>query len=255
MSSRARRATRSPIASATASCRSRRDSRLLHPLPALTNADVADLLQIARTRILRLLGRRGVIQADEVTADGELADREPALAQLVGPGVAGSPPAGPTLRRRDPIQLRDRGEIELRGLCAAEHGFSLHAATTAGAGDRAGKESLCKYILRPPLAQDRVKLVAAGLVRLTLKRLFSDGTVAIDLDPLSLLVRLAMSVPPPRFNSVRYVGVLAAHSSWRARVVPPPPAGATPARAGRRSTRSSLAGDPRPSSVRASAAA
>jgi hypothetical protein len=195
-----------------------------HPLPALTNADVADLLQIARARILRLLGRRGVIEDDEVTAERELADREPALAQLVGPSVTGSPPAGPTLRRRDPIQLRDRGELELRGLCAAEHGFSLHAATTAGAGDHAGKEALCKYILRPPLAQDRVKLVADDLVRLTLKRPFSDGTVALDLDPLSLLVRLAMSVPPPRFNSVRYAGVLAAHSKWRARVVPPPPA-------------------------------
>jgi hypothetical protein len=35
------------------------------------------------------------------------------------------------------------------------------------------------------------------LVRIELKRPFSDGTVAIDLDPLSLLCRLAASVPPP----------------------------------------------------------
>ncbi|MBN2196229.1 MAG: hypothetical protein JW751_25675, partial [Polyangiaceae bacterium] len=32
-----------------------------------------------------------LIDDDEVTADLELADREPVLAQLVGPGVAGSP--------------------------------------------------------------------------------------------------------------------------------------------------------------------
>jgi hypothetical protein len=30
-----------------------------------------------------------------------------------------------------------------------------------------------------------------GLVRIALKRPFSDGTVAVDMDPLSLLCRLA----------------------------------------------------------------
>ncbi len=38
-----------------------------------------------------------------------------------------------------------------------------------------------------------------GLVRIALERPFSDGTVAIDLDPLSLLCRLAATVPPSRF--------------------------------------------------------
>ncbi len=46
---------------------------------------------------------------------------------------------------------------------------------------------------------------------------------SVDLDPLSLLCRLATAVPPPRFNTVRYAGVLAAASTWRARVVPPLP--------------------------------
>ncbi len=45
-------------------------------------------------------------------------------------------------------------------------------------------------------------------MRITLKRPYSDGTVAVDLDPLSLLTRLATSVPPPRFHTVRYAGVL-----------------------------------------------
>jgi hypothetical protein len=65
-------------------------------------------------------------------------------------------------------------------------------------------------------------LVAGDLVRLKLKRPFSDGTFALDLDPLSLLVRLATTVPPPHFHTVRYAGVLAAASRWRARIVPPP---------------------------------
>ncbi|GEM_PF-3512146 len=55
-------------------------------------------------------------------------------------------------------------------------------------------------------------------VRIELKRPFSDGdveewlenhTVAIGSDPLSLLCRLAASVPPPNFHLVHYSGVLA----------------------------------------------
>jgi hypothetical protein len=30
----------------------------------------------------------------------------------------------------------------------------------------------------------------------------------VDVDPLSLLCRLATSVPPPRFHTVKYAGVL-----------------------------------------------
>jgi len=52
----------------------------------------------------------------------------------------------------------------------------LHAATTASASDAAGRQALCRYILRPPLSQDRVQLVEGDLVRLVLKRPFSDGT-------------------------------------------------------------------------------
>ncbi len=201
-------------------------------LPCLTNDDVAEVLQIARTRIIALLRRKGVLADDDesgaslsfVTADEALAESEPALAELAAASVTGRVPAGPALRKREPIKLRAPGEPALtKALCATEQGFSLHAATTASADDAAGREALCKYILRPPLSQDRIQLVAGDLVRLVLKRPFSDGTFALDLDPLSLLARLAASVHPPRFNTVRYAGVLGAASTWRSRVVPPPP--------------------------------
>ena len=48
-----------------------------------------------------------------------------------------------------------------------------------------------------------------GLVRITLKKAYTDGTIAVDMDPLSLLCRLATSVPPPRLHTIRYAGVLA----------------------------------------------
>jgi hypothetical protein len=46
----------------------------------------------------------------------------------------------------------------------------------------------------------------------------ADGTVAVDMDPLSLLCRLATSVPPPRFHTVKYAGVLASACPWRSRI-------------------------------------
>jgi hypothetical protein len=58
------------------------------------------------------------------------------------------------------------------------------------------------------------------LVRITLKRAFSDGTVSVDVDPLSLLSRLGAAVPAPRFHTVRYGGVLASASQLRAKVAP-----------------------------------
>ena len=64
-------------------------------------------------------------------------------------------------------------------------------------------------MLRPPLAQERVESLQSGLVRIVLKRAYADGTQAVEMDPLSLLCRLAMSVPPPRSHTVKYAGVLA----------------------------------------------
>ena len=110
-----------------------------------------------------------------------------------------------------------------------ELGFSLHAATCADAEDERGRAALVRYVLRPPLANERLRLLPDDLVRIELKRPFRDGTYAIDLDPLSLLGRLAAAVPPPRFHTVRYAGVLGPASPWRTLVVPPPPQQPDPA--------------------------
>jgi hypothetical protein len=48
----------------------------------------------------------------------------------------------------------------------------------------------------------------------------SDGTSYVIFDPLDLIGKLAALVPPPRFNLVRYHGILAPSARWRSLIVP-----------------------------------
>ena len=137
-------------------------------------------------------------------------------------------------RRLAGVSLPGRPGFTVEGsLCVAEHGYSLHAATRAGAHDETGRERLIRYVLRPPLATERLKLLPAPrqssgqsaahpepVEGLELKKPFGDGTVAIDMDPLSLLWRLCAAVPPPRRHTVVYSGVLSSHAKWRSQIVP-----------------------------------
>ena len=76
--------------------------------------------------------------------------------------------------------------------------------------------------MRPPFANDRLKILDDGDVRLEFKRPWSDGTSSVDLAPLALIARLAAIIPSPRRHVVRYSGVISSHSSLRSQVVPVP---------------------------------
>ena len=202
---------------------------VFHPLPHISNTAVADILQISRTRILKFLVRRGVVDItdDVVTVTEDLADRDPALAALASASVSGLPPAGPARRKPMLVGLPGRGgraEPTIKSaLCVDHAGFGLHAATTARGDDTRGRLALLKYVLRPPVANERIEMTPDGNVRLILKKAFRDGTAVIEMPPLALLSRLAASVPPPRKHVVGYFGVLSSASRLRPLVVPPPP--------------------------------
>jgi hypothetical protein len=192
----------------------------------LKTSEVGEVLERAVRRIERHLRRRGQlrIDADVADPDGE-GDPEDNLAASAVSGQ--TPPAGPQwLRGLAPLEPHALAYD--KPLCASLDGFTLHAATRAGALDQAGREALLRYVLRPPVAQERIEQRPDGLVRITLKKAYADGTLAVDMDPLSLLCRLATSVPPPRFHTIHYAGVLAPASAWRSRIAPQPPE-ATPA--------------------------
>ena len=193
-------------------------------LSHLRTRAVGEILERALRRMDRHLRRRGLL--DGATRDDTergSADPEDALAASAVSGR--TPPAGPQWTRGlspAPPSCASNGTATAR-----ERARSLALAVPLFAA----REALLRYALRPPLANDRLETRPDGLVRITLKRAYADGTVAVDMDPLSLLCRLATSVPPPRFHTVKYAGVLASASPWRPRIAPepsPPAKGAPP---------------------------
>jgi hypothetical protein len=197
-----------------------------HGLPHLSTTAVADVLALARARIVRFLRRRGVVEVDDeaILVTDEFAQREPELARLAATAVSGTGPAGPARRKPLLVSLPGRPGTEVTSpLSVSDLGFSLHARTRAGGDDTRAREALVKYVLRPPLASEHVQLAPDGTVRLRLKKPFRDGTVAVLLDGLALLTRLCAAVPPPRLHTIRYGGVLAPGARFRPLVVPPPP--------------------------------
>ena len=62
-----------------------------------------------------------------------------------------------------PLRLaREPGATITGPLCAADMSFTVHAATIAKRDDPAGRQALCRYVLRPPLAQDRVTVYSGS---------------------------------------------------------------------------------------------
>jgi hypothetical protein len=98
-------------------------------------------------------------------------------------------------------------------------GFDLHAGVRVPADDRERLERLCRYALRPPVAQDRLHLTSEGQVVLQLRHPWSDGTTHLVFDPVEFLGRLAVLVPRPRINLILYHGVLGPRAAWRPLVV------------------------------------
>jgi len=66
---------------------------------------------------------------------------------------------------------------------AARDGFSINAAVGCEARMRSKLERVCRYMARPPIAEERLSVDGDGLVVLELKRAFSDGTTHVLFEP------------------------------------------------------------------------
>jgi hypothetical protein len=85
---------------------------------------------------------------------------------------------------------------------------------------RARLEHLCRYLLRPPLARERLTESAHGPLLFELAQPRADGTTHLLLEPLELIEKIALLIPPPRFQTLRFPGVLGPRAAGRSAVIP-----------------------------------
>ncbi|MEW8347339.1 MAG: IS91 family transposase [Candidatus Thiodiazotropha taylori] len=187
-----------------------------HPTKAPTAAELSELAHTLAFRIGRYLERdmeNSYLVGDEIDAGP--------MAQLQGASVTYRVAVG---------QQQGRKVFTLQTLPASEEltyneagkvaGFSLHAGVAARADERGKLERLCRYICRPAVSEQRLSLTPNGNVRYELKMPYRDGTTHVIFEPLDFIGKLAALVPPPRANLIRFHGVFAPNSRYRARVVP-----------------------------------
>ena len=170
--------------------------------------------------LLRLLARRGLLRDD---GDNDLDDSQaPPLHALYAASVRqrvamGRRAGAAVLRLGDALTAKPASPKGLRQ--ARLGGFDLHANTSVRAKNRPKLERLCRYLLRPPVAEDRLSFGPDGSVLVRLKTRWRDGTSHISLQPLELLEKLAALIPRPYVNLIVYHGVLAPNAKWRGEVV------------------------------------
>jgi hypothetical protein len=171
-------------------------------------------------RLQRIVAKRAAEDEDALARD------EPLLAVLAAASLRGRSASGPNAGERwrrlgdrvEPATGNDDPEASRR---IPQHGgLSLHAAVAVPARDRRRLERLCRYVARPPLANDRLEKHPDGRLALRLKTRWRDGTSHILMERSELIDRLVPLIPPPRAHQVRYHGILAPCASWRDRVFP-----------------------------------
>jgi hypothetical protein len=134
------------------------------------------VLATIATRVRRLLRRDGLDSDADVTPADPIAEESPALAGISRASIQGRVALG----RRAGAHVWRVGEdpdapwvLSSAPRHAHLSGFDLHANLAVPAGDRARLEPLCRYLLRPPVAQDRLRLLDDGRILLTLKTAFT----------------------------------------------------------------------------------
>jgi hypothetical protein len=182
-------------------------------LSPVSDEEVARVTATVAKRVVALLIRRGLLEENGPAGLDPLAEEEPLLAACaqasVGHRIATGLRAGKhVMRLGDRIEVEDV-ESRVGEQCAAVQGFSLHAGVAIGGHDRKRIERLCRYISRPPIARERLSELPDGRIAYRLRHPWRDGTTHVVFTGIELIEKLAVLVPWPRSNALRYHGVFA----------------------------------------------
>ena len=193
---------------------------------APTISELTVLVHRISKRVGAFLERRGLLVRDmenSYLALDESSEEDELLQNVCGHSITYRVAVGPqqgqkvfTLQTIAPQPEDER----LNDRVAKVSGFSLHAGVMAESHERKKLEHLCRYITRPPIAEQRLSLTSTGNVRYALKTPFRDGTTHVIFSPLDFIGKLVALIPRPRVNLTRYHGVFAPNCTWRAMVAP-----------------------------------
>jgi len=193
------------------------------------DADVAAVVRRVDKQVLALMLRRGLFGAANDEFVPMLPEAEPEqqlelelLHASAALRIATGGRTGKLVRRVGSRSLarRTRSGRRRRPMQAEAGGFDLHARVRVSRGQRGQLEKLGRYLLRPAICLERLRLRGDGLYQYDFRRPWADGTSGIVLEPLELMEKLAALIPIPRANLVRYHGVLAPAATWRQEIVP-----------------------------------
>jgi len=201
------------------------DSLVFHSLGEPSVEDIGWVARRSFERAKQLLRRRGLLASDQLDESSidPLGLDQPTLANCYSAAVQGLEQFGkrsgqPTLRLTDPAASSPGSEPSATAVTVG--GFNVYAGRVIDGRDRPQLERQCRYLGRPPLAQNRLEELADGRLRYRMKRPGKDGTTSLLFDPLDLISRLCAIVPPPRFNMIRYHGLFAPNAPLRSHIVP-----------------------------------
>jgi hypothetical protein len=198
-----------------------------HPVKAPNQPELRILLNRVIDRLVRRLEKEGLLIPDPAqpwldldfhepldslsAASTETSDRRYRIA--MGPHSGGR-----TLTLHDPSFIRT--DKPQKALTTDRDGFSLNAAVFCQPYQRDRLERLCRYVTRPAICLDRLTVRVDGKIQYELKNPFRNGTTHILFSPVDFLSKLALLVPRPRQNLVRYHGVFAPNAKIRKQIVP-----------------------------------
>ena len=192
------------------------------PKPA--QEEVLALMQTIQERMLRLFRRRGLVSEFESEAPAEGSQDQASIeAMCQGASVQyrlalGAMP-GRRVRRIGSLGFIGEQPMADGELSAVIAGYSLHANTYVHKNNRTELERLCRYVLRPPVSEERIEIRGTSAVY-KLKSQWNDGTSSILLSGTEFIEKLVAIIPQPRIHLTRFHGVLAPHSKIREKVVP-----------------------------------
>lgn len=191
-----------------------------------TNQDIQQVIKDFQIKMLTVLERRGLISNDpwdqrvdeDVQPEGiEELSQGASVIGRIGTGDN----QGQRVRKIRVFGSPFEQSFSKSDLTAILGGFSLHAATYIHQNDRKALERMCRYLLRPPVSEDRCE-IRGDNIRYHLKTPWSDGTRAIEFTGLEFIEKLIALIPQPRIHQTRFHGVLAPNAKMRSLVVPKP---------------------------------